>query len=333
MSIRVAVDAMGGDHAPGVVVEGAVNALGKNDDLEVILFGPESILRPLVQTADSESNPRLRISDAPDIISMSDKPAAALKAKTKSSIHLGVGACKAGHADAFISAGNTGVVMAASFFILGRLPDVKRPSVIGFYPTVKGQCILVDAGTNVDCKPEHLVQFAQMGTVYVERVMHKTNPTVGLLNIGEEPGKGNEQAKSAHMLLQNASHLNFIGNIEGRDILNHAADVVVCDGFVGNILLKFGESIASVLPQMIAAEMAHLKMPREEQLIVGRALSGVKARFDYQEYGGAPLLGVAGNVIIGHGGSSTLALENMILTAVEMVREDVTGSISAALSE
>ncbi|MCH8276029.1 MAG: phosphate acyltransferase PlsX [Bacteroidetes bacterium] len=333
MSIRVAVDAMGGDHAPDVVVQGAVNALGRSDDIDVVLFGPGHEIEPLIEKLGRRVEASLFHFEAPDVISMSDTASVALKTKTKSSIHLGLGACKAGKAGAFVSAGNTGAIMAASLFILGRLPGVSRPSVIGFYPTVKGLCILLDAGTNVDCKPEHLVQFAKMGSVYVERVLHKENPTVGLMNIGEEPGKGNELVKATYGKLEKAAHLNFVGNIEGRDLLNHAADVVLTDGFVGNILLKFGESISSVLPKMIGAEMNRLRMPGDEQAIVEKALKGVKARFDYAEYGGGPLLGVDGSVIIGHGGSNALAIENMILNAAEMVREDVSSSISAALSE
>jgi len=332
MSIRVAVDAMGGDHAPEVVVRGALNALSKHSDIQVILFGPESTVAPVMADMADGGAPKPAIFDAPEVISMADSPSIALKTKTDSSIHRGLVACHEGFADAFISAGNTGAVMAAALIILGRQTGVKRPSLVGYFPTVRGHCILLDVGANVDCKPTHLVQFAQMGSVYAERVMHRANPTVALMNIGEEPGKGNNQAKAAQKLLAKTPNLNFVGNIEGRDMLTHAADVVVSDGFVGNILLKFGESVASILPQMIGAEMASLKMSEQDQGTVGRALRGVAARFDYQQYGGAPLLGVDGNVIIGHGGSNEQAIENMIFNAAEMVREDVSGSISAALA-
>jgi glycerol-3-phosphate acyltransferase PlsX len=332
MSIRVAVDAMGGDHAPEVVVRGALSALSRREDIQVILFGPESTISPYVNEMAEPGAPRPAIFDAPDVITMADSPSIALKTKKDSSIHRGLVACSEGFADAFISAGNTGAVMAAALIILGRQAGVKRPSLIGYFPTIKGHCILLDVGANVDCKPTHLLQFAHMGAVYAERVMHRGQPTVALLNIGEEPGKGNDQAKAAHKLLGKAPNLNFVGNIEGRDMLMHAADVVVSDGFVGNILLKFGESVASILPQMIGAEMQKLKMDEKDQGTVGRALKGVRARFDYQEYGGAPLLGVNGNVIIGHGGSNERAIENIIMNAAEMVREDVSASISAALA-
>lgn len=332
MSIRVAVDAMGGDHAPEVVIQGAVNAVNHSEGTDVILFGPAELLTPILERLSEGKSRQPSIVDAPDIITMSDSPSVALKTKQNSSIHKSLFACKVGEADAFVSAGNTGAVMAAALFILGRQEGVQRPSIIGYFPTLKGHSIMMDAGANVDCKPSHLVQFAQMGNVYAKRVLHRENPTVALVNIGEEPGKGNTQAKDAYTLLSEAPGLNFIGNIEGRDVLNHAADVVVADGFVGNILLKFGESVASVLPKMVGAEMMRLGMSQEEQGTVAKALNGVKARFDYQEYGGTPLLGVNGTVIIGHGGSNEHAIKNMIMNAEEMVREDVSGSISAALS-
>jgi len=332
MSIRVAVDAMGGDDAPDVVIKGVLSALAKASDLEIVLFGPEAIIAPLLEQSPVGAERIPTLVDSPDVITMADSPAAALKTKQESSIHKALSACKSGDADAFISAGNTGAVMAAALFLLGRQSAVKRPTLIGYFPTLRGHCILLDAGANVDCKPDHLVQFAQMGSVYAERAMHRENPTVALMNIGEEPGKGNAQAKAAYKLLIKAPHINFVGNIEGRDMLNHAADVVVADGYVGNVLLKFGESVASVLPKMVGAEMMSLNMSQEEQAIVIKALRGVKSRFDYQEYGGAPLLGVDGTVIIGHGGSNEQAVENMIFNAVEMVKQDVSGSISAALT-
>jgi len=332
MSIRIAVDAMGGDHAPGVVVDGVLNALNNRQDIEILLTGPTDTTAPLLEAAPGALVSRIHLVDAPDVVSMHDSASVALKTKTRSSIHLGLGACSRGDAHAFVSAGNTGAVMAAALFILGRLEDVKRPSLVGFFPTLQGHCILMDAGANVDCKPEYLVQFAQMGSVYVERVMHKPSPVVALMNIGEEPGKGNEQAKTAFELLSAAPNINFRGNIEGRDMLGHGADVVIADGFTGNILLKFGESVATVLPTMIGAEMARLRMSSSEQQTVSRALSGVRDRFDYQMYGGAPLLGVNGTVIIGHGGSNTQAVENMIVNAAEMIEEDVAGSIVHAVA-
>ena len=334
MAVRVAVDAMGGDKAPAIVVDGALRAVRTaTDELHILLFGPEEQLRKelYARTGGSGSDLPIVVIDAPEVIGMGEAPASAVKNKKRSSIHVGLMAHKQGQADAFVSAGNTGAVMAASLFILGRLPNVARPSVIGYYPTTKSYCIVLDVGTNVDSKPEHLVQFAKMGTIYAKAVMKREKPVVALMNIGEEPGKGNEQVKAAFNLLQQEPDVHFRGNIEGRDLLHHAADVVVCDGFVGNIILKLGESISTAFPHMIAEEMLQSGMTPDEQKMVMRVLGNVRKRFDYEEYGGAPLLGVNGNVLIGHGGSSERAIERVILLAAEEAEQDVAGSIAAAL--
>ena len=332
MPTRIAVDAMGGDHSPDVVVEGVADAVkAKPGEVIVMLAGPEDRLAPLVDKLDEAAKQFIHIIHAPDVIGMDESPTTAIKTKQRSSIHVGMGLCKEGKADAFVSAGNTGAVMAGALFIMGRLPGVSRPSVVGYFATTQGTALLLDAGTNVGCKPEHLVQFARMGAVYAERVLGTTNPSVGLLNVGEEPGKGDELAKEAYELLRAAENLNFKGNIEGRDIMEHAVDVVVCDGFVGNILLKYGESVASVLPRMIGAEMQRLQMTEAEQMAVGKALRGVKARFDYKEFGGAPLLGVNGTVFIGHGSSNGYAIKNLTLAADKMVRSSVSETIASVM--
>lgn len=323
---------MGGDKAPGVVLEGAVAAARQRpEELQLLLFGPEDRLRSELAAHEGAEALSLQVVDAPEVIEMGEAPAAAVKGKQRSSIHLGLGAHQQGRADAFVSAGNTGAVMGASLFILGRLPNVARPSVIGFFPTTESYCIVLDVGTNVDAKPEHLVQFAQMGAVYAEQVMKRDRPKIALLNIGEEPGKGNEQVKDAYRLLEAADGLHFRGNIEGRDLMHHAADVVVCDGFVGNVLLKFGESVATTFLQLAQREIGRQQLAPEEVGAVKKVLGGVLKRFDYEEFGGAPLLGVDGNVLIGHGGSSARAIERLILSAAEVVEQDVAGSIAAAL--
>jgi glycerol-3-phosphate acyltransferase PlsX len=257
---------------------------------------------------------------------------AAVKTKQQSSIHLGIGAHKRGLADAFVSAGNTGAVMAAALFILGRLSGVARPTLMGYFPTTKGLCYVVDVGSNVDCKPEHLVQFAQMGSIYAQRVMNVAHPVVGLLNIGEEPGKGNEQVKETFDLLQQVQGLHFRGNIEGRDVLHHAADVVVCDGFVGNALLKFGESVPTAFTQMVRDEMQTQALGPEQQQIVGRVLGGVRERFNPDGYGGAPLLGIDGNVRIGHGSATPRAIEHMILAAAKSVEQELKRHLAEAFT-
>ena len=329
MTYTVALDAVGGDHAPDVVVEGAIAALAESDEpVHVLLFGPEDVVRESMAKHDAPSDGITAV-HAPDVIEMSESPSSAVKSKQNSSIHLGLGAVKAGKAHAFASAGNTGAVMAASLFILGRLPNISRPTIMGLYPTLKGGCVLLDVGANVDCKPEHLVQFAQMGTVYATHILGRDNPTVGLMNIGEEPGKGNDQSKKTYAELSDAAHINFVGNIEGRDLLQHGADVVVCDGFVGNILLKLGESIAHVIPQLIGKEMQRQQLDEDTMRKVGGILKGVQKPFDYQEYGGTPLLGVDGVALIGHGGSTAKAIKNMIFSAVKAAKQELPQAISS----
>ncbi len=335
--MQVAVDAVGGDHAPGVVIEGAMAALREaGGALEVLLVGPEATVRDALAAHDA-GGLALRVVDAPETIGMDEAPGAAVKAKPRSSIHVGLGMVKAGEADAFASAGNTGAVMAAALFGLGRLPGVARPALPTIFPTVNSHCILVDAGANLDCKPEHLAQFAQMGRIYMERVFGREGATVGLLNVGEEPSKGNEAAKAAHRLLAEIDGLPFVGNVEGNGIMQHAADVVVCDGFVGNIVLKLGESVKTVLPQLIGAQVQAQGLGGngggEVAGLLKRVLGGVTRQFSYEEFGGMPLLGVDGAVVIGHGSSSARAIANMIGAAAEVARKDVRGAIAGALVE
>ncbi len=322
---------MGGDHAPGVVVEGAIEAVRQaGGTLHVVLVGPEATVRAALDRHDTDGV-GIEVLDAPEVIGMAESPTAAVKSKPRSSIHVGLGAHKQGAVDAFASAGNTGAVMAASLFLLGRLPGVLRPAIPGVFPTVESYAILVDVGANVDSKPEHLVQFARMGHVYAERVMQRPEPKIGLLNVGEEPGKGNEAAKAAYPLLE-ALGLNFVGNIEGRDVMHHAADVVVCDGFVGNIALKLGESLTTVLPQLIRAEVQAQGLSEGEISLVRRVFGSVVRPFSYEEYGGTPLLGVDGTAVIGHGGSSAKAIAQMVRRAAEVARENVPAAIADALA-
>ena len=264
---------------------------------------------------------------------MAEPPAAAVKQKQHSSIHLGLDAHKNGHADVFVSAGNTGAVMAASLFILGRLPHVARPTIFSYFPGLDRPSLVLDVGTNVDCRPEHLVQFAQMGSIFAQRILKREAPTVGLLNIGEEPGKGNEQVKVAYELLAAKPGINFKGNIEGRDLFHHPTDIIVCDGFVGNIILKLGESVATALPLMIKREMQKQHLNNEQQKVIGRVLRGVFQPFDYEEHGGVPLLGVAGHVLIGHGGSSARAIDRMICAASDVAEKNVAGAIAEAMAD
>lgn len=325
---------MGGDQAPEAAVEGALQAARQAEGaLEVVLVGREEVLTPMLDARDERRDQPVRVVHAPEVIGMGEAPATAVKRKRNSSIHLGMGLHREGAVDAFVSAGNTGAIMAASLFILGRLPGVDRSSVIGFFPTLKGSCIVIDVGTNVDCRPEHLAQFGQIGAIYAEQVMRRHPARVGLLNIGEEPGKGNEQVKAAYEVLAACETIEFVGNVEGRDLVAHAADVVVCDGFVGNIMLKMGEALGTtLLSHLVKQEMRRQELAPEQQQVVGRVLGGISEPFDYEARGGAPLLGVDGSVIIGHGSSPARAFERMIGAARELAAQDVAGAIAHAFS-
>ncbi len=331
MASRIAVDAMGGDDAPGAVVQGAIQAIRHAEqDLEALLVGPEERLQDVLNRHSGAPDASLQIIDAPDVIGMGEAPSKAVKQKTSSSIHRGLAAHHDGMADAFVSAGNTGAIMGASMFILGRISGVERPSIAGFFPNLKGSSVVLDIGTNVDCKPSHLLQFARMGTIYARLVLDNDDPTIGLINIGEEPGKGNEQVKGAYELLEETEDLHFVGNVEGGELLFYAADILICDGFVGNVLLKFGESMTTVLSKMTEQEMGKQGLVPEEQELVTGVLDEVRKYFDPESQGGAPLLGVDGNVLIGHGRSSPDVIEQMIHAATGVASVNVVDAIEEA---
>ena len=337
MPVRVAVDAMGGDYAPGVVVEGVLDALAEaGDRLTVLLVGREAEVRAELDRLGGGENETLRVVDAPQAIGMGESPTVALKTKPESSIHIGIGAVKNGRADAFASAGNTGAVMTAALFGLGRLPGVLRPALPGYLPTPSGTCVVLDVGANVEVRPEHLVQFAQMGAVFGAAFLGKEDPTVGLINVGEEPGKGTDTVKEAHKTLAALGEqgtIQFVGNVEGRDILQHGADVCVCDGFVGNVVLKLAESVATILPQMVRSEIGRQELAPEQAQLVGGVLKGMLAPFDYQAFGGVPMLGIDGTVVIGHGGSSARAIRQMVLSTASLVEQNLTARIGRALRD
>lgn len=327
---------MGGDQAPAVIVEGAVRAVrGAPDRLHVLLFGEEEAVGAELAHHDTDGLP-IEVAHAPEAIGMGDAPAVALKAKRGSSVHLGLRALKAGEADAFASAGNTGAVMAAALFICGRLPGVLRPCVPGYFPTPDRLSIILDVGANVDVKAEHLVQFAQMGRIFARRVLDIEEPSIGLVNVGEEKGKGTDTVKEAYERLEaldDAGRLHFVGNVEGRDLFGRRTDVSVCDGFVGNALLKLGESFAATLPHIVEKEMAALSVTEHEADLIRRVVRAAIHPFDHEAYGGVPLLGVDGVVVIGHGGSPAHAVEQMIYRAAEMVERNLTERIAEAFKE
>ena len=314
--MRIALDAMGTDLAPRSEVAGAIQALDEFEaDLEVVLVGDEAVIRAELARYAGFSE-RLKVHHAPHRVTSSDPPASVIRRKPDSSIVVGLRLHQVGEVDAFVSAGSTGAVMATSLFTLRTLPGVDRPAVGTLLPTAKDLCLMLDAGANVDCKPHHLVQFAHLGSVYAHDTMGRENPRVALLNIGEEPGKGGELTSESYPLLVDEDGINFVGNVEGRDIIQGECDVVVCDGFVGNVLLKFYESVSAFIIRLLRTELGELDNGVLD-------LDNVLRVLDYAEYGGAPLLGVGGVTIICHGESTPKAIRNALAVAARAVRSDM----------
>jgi glycerol-3-phosphate acyltransferase PlsX len=326
--IKIAVDGFGGDYAPEQVVAGCLQAASE-DRIPILLTGDQAVLAPLI--AGRPGSELIEIVHASEQIGMDEAPVEAVRAKKDASLTVAARLVKDKEAAGLVSAGNTGACMAAALFIIGRIKGIERPAITSLMPTVKGICLMVDVGANVDCRPSHLAQFAQMGAIYAQRVLGRPNPRVGLLNIGEEPSKGNDAAQKAYQLLSCAD-INFIGNIEGRDIPGGEADVVVCDGFVGNIVLKFAEGLGLGMFSMLKEELT-ASLPRKLAAAVLRpGLAKIKKKMDYAEYGGAPLLGVKGTVIIAHGSSNAKAIRNAIRVAKEAASNGVVDAIAQLMA-
>ncbi len=323
--VKVALDLMGGDHAPKEVVKGAWQALKEDKDLFLYLVGKREVLERLPKHRRALGIP------AEEVVEMDEAPSDALK-KRDSSIRRALELVKAGDAQAVVSAGNSGATYACSLFMLGRLPGVSRPAIATVLPTLKNPTVLIDAGANVDCKPVHLLQFAVMGATFAERILGIKRPRVGLLSIGEEGGKGNFLVKRAHGLLLE-SNLNYLGNVEGSHIYFGEADVIVCDGFVGNICLKVSEGVAEAVAEMLKREVKKDPLAVLGFGLAARALKRFKKRTDWREYGGAPLLGVNGVVIIGHGRSDAKAVKNALLVAKKFVETAMLSRIREALEK
>ncbi len=326
---------MGGDFAPAHEVRGAAAALAEAAGrFRVILVGQEDRIRAELATLAGEGetvdSDNLSVVHAPDVITMEDGPTAALKTKKQSSLSVGLELHKTGTGQAFVSAGNTGAVLSASTLMLGRVQGVGRPTIGALIPTARRPSLLVDAGANVDCKPRHLFEFGAMGSIFMSSIAGVAEPKIGLLNVGEEESKGNEVALETYRLFKE-SRLAFVGNVEGRDVLKGDVNVIVCDGFVGNILLKFGESIPAFFKSRFTDFSAKSLKNKFVALVARNGLRGVLRELDYQEHGGVPLLGVNGVTIIGHGRSTAKAVKNMIFRAEEMVRHDVNGQIRKTL--
>jgi len=329
--MNVAVDAMGGDYAPAAVVEGAVYA-AREAGLAITLVGDEKrVLEELKKFP--HDNLLITIKPASDVIEMGESPSLALRRKKNSSIKVAMELVKSGEAAAVVSAGNTGAILASSIMILKPLKGIERPTLASFLPTAKsGQMtILVDAGANVDCKAHKLLQFGIMGHAYAQYILDKESPKIGLLSIGEEDNKGNEASREAFQLF-NRSGLNFIGNVEAKEVFRGTADVLVCDGFTGNIALKIGESLAEMFISAIKGAFSRNLFSKMAYFFMKTPFQELKAKIDYSEYGGAPLLGINGICIIGHGSSSPKAIKNAIILAARLAEKDLNARISQEIT-
>jgi len=321
---------MGGDHAPAVAVEGAVRA-AREFGLDIILVGRQEAIRAELVKHDT-TGLKLAVHHADQVIEMDEHPAAAVKAKKDSSLVVGMELLRRHEADAFFTAGHSGGALAAALFRLRRIRGIRRPALSTVFPsnTPQGHCFLLDIGANADCKPEYLVQFALMGSIYAQRVLGVPNPRVAIVSNGEEEGKGNQLVLETVPLLRNMP-LNFVGNVEGKDIPWGLADVVVTDGFTGNVIIKLAEGVSKMLLDLLKEEITSSSISKVGALLAKPAFDAVKQRLDYREYGGAPLLGVDGVVIVGHGRSDALAVKNGIRMAAQAVENGVLDAIKQGL--
>ncbi|MCC5906299.1 MAG: phosphate acyltransferase PlsX [Balneolaceae bacterium] len=326
----IAVDAVGGDFFPKNPVKGALEAVKENAEIQVLLVGPEETIQNELDSQEYDQK-RVHILHAPEIISMNESPATAVKSKRASSITIGISAHKQGKCSAFVSAGNTGALLAASTFLLGKLNGVIRPTIAATYPTIKGISLLVDAGANLELKPEMYLQFAKMSTIFAEEIMRINKPSVGLLNVGEEPEKGLDIHKDVHKILSELP--NFAGNIEGSDILFGKTDIYLTDGFTGNVLLKFGESVPEILQNLLKKTMKEEDLDEKSQKLVYGIIEKTMGQFNYERVGGIPFLGVDGLCLVGHGGSSVTAIKNMILNAAKCVEYKINDKIVSSLNK
>ncbi|MBS4026195.1 MAG: phosphate acyltransferase PlsX [Clostridia bacterium] len=326
--MRIAIDAMGGDNAPREIILGAL-AAKENLGIEICLVGVPEIINGELDKLKYKT--KIEIIPAKEVIGMDEHPGTAVRRKKESSIVVATKLVKNGEADALISAGSTGAQMAAALFYLGRIKEVERPAIVTVFPSPKGKVVMLDSGANADAKATHLIQFAQMGSIYAEKVLHIQNPRIGLLNIGSEETKGNELTLAAYQMLKEKASLNFIGNVEGRELLSGVADVIVCDGFVGNVVLKFAEGLVGSLFFMIKKEIEMNITRKIGALLVRPAFMSIKKQLDYNEYGGAPLLGVDGISIICHGSSKAKAIASAVRMAKECVESDFVGKIKETI--
>lgn len=330
MPITIAVDAMGGDYAPKEIVQGALAVAREDSATRLILVGDQTAIEAELSAA-GETPANLTIRHTAETIGMDEHPVQAMRRKRNSSLVIAGQMVKSGEADATFSAGNTGAAMAIATFDIGRIPGVDRPAIATTLPTRKGRALLLDAGANVDCSPQNLLQFALLGAIYAEKVLNRMQPTIGLLNIGGEAGKGNELTKATYGLLE-ASRLNFQGNVEGKDVFEGAVDVVVCDGFAGNILLKGGEGVAELIAATLQREIASDPQFAESLALFAPVFQRLMQKIDYAETGGAPLLGINGVSFIGHGRSQSRAIASGLKAAAAAAASGYVAAIRDAMS-
>ena len=328
---RVALDAMGGDNAPREIVKGAVEAVRKRKDIKVLLTGKEDVIRKEL-SAYTYPEEQIEIVNATEVIETAEPPVKAIRGKKDSSIVVAMKMVKKGEADAFVSAGSSGAVLVGGQVLVGRIKGVERPPLAPLIPTLKGVSLLIDCGANVDARPSHLVQFAKMGSIYMESVMGKKNPTVGIVNIGAEEEKGNALVKETFPLLKECPDINFIGSVEARDIPYGAADVIVCEAFVGNVILKMYEGVAGALMGMVKETMMSSLKTKIGALLIKNELKQTLKDFDASDYGGAPMLGLKGLVVKSHGSSNAKEFKQSILQCIAFKQQNISGRIAASIT-
>lgn len=330
--VVIALDAMGGDYAPEQTVKGAVEAVNSSDEIRVILVGKQDMITKELEKYEYAKED-IEVVHASEIIDMGDVPTVAIKDKKDSSLVVAMRLVREGKADALVSAGSTGAVLVGGQLVVGRLKGIKRPPLAPFIPTTKGFSLLIDCGANVDARPEHLVQFAQMGSIYYENVMGKKNPTVALLNIGTEEEKGNQLVKDTKPLMKECKNINYIGSVEARELVSGAADVIVCEAFVGNVVLKFFEGLALTLFGSLKEGLMSSPRTKLGALLVKPALKGLKNQFDTSSQGGAPLLGLKGLVVKAHGNSGSKEIEIALKQCISFKKQKINEKIKESICD